>query len=435
MTPNLLQTKTPWHFFSLDKDALVKEFVGKPLDALRTPALVVDRTAFKENCTKMHQNAKNWGASFRAHLKTHKTVEGTRLQLDSSTVRTNAVIVSTMMEAWGVVHGGLVEDGTVKDLLYGLPVGPNKLDDLSVLHEVMVKYDGTVRIMVDNLEQVRFLEEYERQREQPKRWSAFIKMDGGQKRAGTSPKPESFKPFMKTVFASDAVSVFGFYSHAGDSYGSTSLEQAVSCLTGEVQLVNDAALMAQEVLAESQNKGTHSQPFVLSVGSTPTAFGAAAKEKMRSQLCGLLELHAGNYPMLDLQQLHTTLIDQRSISQRVFATVISYYPGRGRDGLDEALCDAGAIAMSKDRGQIPGFGEVVGKSWRLGGISQEHGILEQLPTDTSSESKADPVLKIGDRIEIIGQHACLIAAAHPWYYVVEGGSKKVVDVWVPWKGW
>ncbi|KAI6162160.1 hypothetical protein EDD17DRAFT_1580264 [Pisolithus thermaeus] len=404
MTP-LLQTKTPWHFLLVDKDALVKEFVGKPLDILRTPAFVVDRTAFKENCAKIHQNARDWGASFRAHLKTHKTVEGTRLQLDSGSVKTSGVVVSTMMEAWGVVHGGLVEDGTVKDLLYGLPVGPNKLHDLSILHEEMVKYGGTVRIMVDNLEQVRLLEEYEGQRREPKRWSAFIKMDGGQKRAGTSPEPETFKPFMRAIFASNVISIFGFYSHAGDSYGSTSLEQAVSCLTGEVRLVNDAA-----------NKGAPSQPFVLSVGSTPTALGATARAKISSQLCGVLELHAGNYPMLDLQQLHTTLIDRPRISQRVLATVVSYYPGRGKDGLDEALCDAGAIAMSKDTGRIPGFGEVVGKSWRLGRISQEHGVLEQLPTDTSAESKAD-------------------STGHPWYYVVEGGSDRVVDVWVPWKGW
>lgn len=79
--------------------------------------------------------------------------------------------------------------------------------------------------------------------------------------------------------------------------------------------------------------------------------------------------------MLDLQQLHTTLIDRSSISQRVLATIISYYPGRGRDGLDEALCDAGAISMSKDGGRIPGFGEVVGKFWRLGRISRNMASL------------------------------------------------------------
>lgn len=69
---SIKQTHTPWQLLTPNKDALVKEFVGRSLNELRTPALVVDRAAFRDNCTKMHQNAKDWGASFRAHLKTHK---------------------------------------------------------------------------------------------------------------------------------------------------------------------------------------------------------------------------------------------------------------------------------------------------------------------------------------------------------------------------
>lgn len=161
----------------------------------------------------------------------------------------------------------------------------------------------------------------------------------------------------------------------------------------------------------------------------------------------------GNYPLLDLQQLHTGLIQPERIAQRVLATVISYYPGRSADGQDEAMCDAGAIAMSKDSGPSGGFGELVGKhraaGWRLSRISQEHGILTQnagssTPTVEIGKSKEgiasgrEP-LTIGEQVEIIGQHACLIAAAYPWYYIVdsgiEGGARTVVDVWVPWKGW
>lgn len=137
--------------------------------------------------------------------------------------------------------------------------------------------------------------------------------------------------------------------------------------------------------------------------------------------------------MLDLQQLHTNLIDPQQIAQRVLATVISYYPGRGPNGSDEALCDAGAIAMSKDTGPSGGYGDVIGKSWQLGRVSQEHGIL------TRTIGSPSDVLDIGSVVQIIGQHACLIAAAYPWYYVVdsdlEGGGDEVVDVWVPWKGW
>lgn len=91
------------------------------------------------------------------------------------------------------------------------------------------------------------------------------------------------------------ISVYGFYSHAGDSYGSTSLGQAESYLTGEVRLVNDAAAMALAVLADLPEKPSYNQPFVLSVGSTPAAHSASAKVKVTSQLLGVLELHAGKY--------------------------------------------------------------------------------------------------------------------------------------------
>lgn len=47
----------------------------------------------------------------------------------------------------------------------------------------MAKYGGTVRIIIDNLGQVELLEEYENHRGDPKRWSAFIKVDGGEKYA------------------------------------------------------------------------------------------------------------------------------------------------------------------------------------------------------------------------------------------------------------
>jgi hypothetical protein len=68
-----MHTATPRHLASKpDKKALVEEYVGKPLQALRTPAFVIDRSIFAQNCARMHENARNWRAGFRAHIKTHK---------------------------------------------------------------------------------------------------------------------------------------------------------------------------------------------------------------------------------------------------------------------------------------------------------------------------------------------------------------------------
>lgn len=63
------------------------------------------------------------------------------------------------------------------------------------------------------------------------------------------------------------------------------------------------------------------------------------------------------------------------------------------------MCDAGAIAMSKDSGPISGYGEVIGKPWKLGRISQEHGTLTR---ETSGEKAAlkDEGLEIGSTVQV-----------------------------------
>ena len=58
--------------FQPDKDALLENYLGKSLETLRTPAMIIDRRLFAQNCSSMHLKAREWGASFRAHLKTHK---------------------------------------------------------------------------------------------------------------------------------------------------------------------------------------------------------------------------------------------------------------------------------------------------------------------------------------------------------------------------
>ena len=67
------QTRTPVNLLGLpSKQALIDEFKGKPFSALRTPALVVDRSVFARNCDRMHETAQEWEANFRAHVKSHK---------------------------------------------------------------------------------------------------------------------------------------------------------------------------------------------------------------------------------------------------------------------------------------------------------------------------------------------------------------------------
>lgn len=94
---------------------------------------------------------------------------------------------------------------------------------------------------------------------------------------------------------SPVISVHGFYGHAGNAYGSTSLPEASSFLSHEVQTVNRAAEIALEEISKGSDNSHHSQPFVLSIGSTPTAHAAGAESRqiLSESLHGKLELHAG----------------------------------------------------------------------------------------------------------------------------------------------
>jgi len=141
--------------------------------------------------------------------------------------------------------------------------------------------------------------------------------------------------------------------------------------------------------------------------------------------------------MLDIQQLATSLINYADLAISILSRVVSKYPLRG-----EAMCDAGALAVSKDTGPLPGHGHVVWPErllgWDLGRISQEHGTLvrrQKSGTNNGSDSQAGEEMEIGDVVRIVPQHACLACASYPWFYVVEDGGEEVVDVWVPCKGW
>ena len=125
------------------------------------------------------------------------------------------------------------------------------------------------------------------------------------RRAGVMPGSAAFETLSKTIHETSTISLYGFYCHAGDSYGSTSPSQAPSFLPSEVETVNQAAKMALDrILTWSSGKAERPQ-FVLSIGSTPTAHSASAgtRARLRSVLYGTLELHAGKNMPSPIAQL------------------------------------------------------------------------------------------------------------------------------------
>ena len=65
--------------------------------------------------------------------------------------------------------------------MYGLPVGVNKLQDLSDLRDELNKHGAVVRLLIDHEEHVTALETFESNREQSKPWSVFVKIDNAKR--------------------------------------------------------------------------------------------------------------------------------------------------------------------------------------------------------------------------------------------------------------
>lgn len=411
-----------------DKLKLLECYKGKKIEELPTPAFVVDREIFGNNCQMMLKNSKNLNADFRAHVKTHKTIEGTVLQLGSGPIATNRVVVSTMLEAWGLMP--LIEEGIIKDVLFSLPVIKSRLNELADFAQKVVH----LRLMLDHPEQLELLRKYSIQHSNTKKWSIFIKINMGTNRAGfdkdsdqliealTKASEKSYKEYIE---------IYGFYAHAGHSYSSGSKVAAKHYLLDEIWNVNKAAQDAYKIdstLASLQ----------LSVGATPTALASEILSKdevtrhLGGNLNGNLELHAGNYPFCDLQQVATACISYKDVSCRVMAEVTSTYENRGKKTPGEQLINAGVIALAREPGPIPGYGRVLYpekyKNWIVERLSQEHGICVPLG-DVETE-----MIPLNTVVSIVPQHSCITAAAYPWYYITDA-SKTVVDVWIPYRGW
>lgn len=314
----------------------------------------------------------------------------------------------------------------------------------------------------------------------------FVKIDMGYHRAGVpadSPVCNELVTGLLGAEADGLCALQGLYAHAGHSYYTRQDWEAMNHLSAELLALQN---VARAVRAASPGHG-----LVLSVGATPTATSiqhpdfAAEETAPEPPLRGVLaeptgslqalfgelqaagfelEVHAGVYPTLDLQQLAThardaSLLSIGDVAITVMVEVASLYERRGSEGTTEALINAGCLAMGRepcaDKGPVPGqhyggwgivsdwrvdnpipgpqFPAIHG-GWQVGRISQEHGIL------TWQGKKQDEVpLEVGQRLRIWPNHACIAGAGFDYYLIVDSRNKgkedEIVDVWPRWRGW
>ncbi|KAE8152187.1 putative serine dehydratase domain-containing protein [Aspergillus avenaceus] len=383
-----------------------QSYINRPVTELPTPSLVLRKSVLEQNSQKLLQDVEELGLTFRPHVKTLKSIEVTRMMLGNGKHRN--IVASTLCEIRGALT--LAKEGILDECLYGVPIYPSALPHLSTLSETV-----KVILMIDNEQHIDVLENYARETGKTAPWSVFIKVDVGSHRAGLESSSPALSSLVQRAEASSAAQVYGFYCHAGHSYGCRTPEETAAILLNELHGVLNAS---------SHLKYDLGRKVVVSIGSTPTAHVVRELEGLLPH--GLVvELHAGNYPANDLQQVCTGLVHESQQAVRVLAEVCSVYPER-----NEALLNAGTVALSKETSDLPGYGRVTDKpEWSVVRMAQEHGIL-----GTTSGEKVAEKFRVGQKVMLDCQHACITAAQHHVYYVVDD-EDVVRETWVPWKGW
>ncbi|KAJ3497964.1 hypothetical protein NLG97_g1492 [Lecanicillium saksenae] len=86
------------YYAASPREALVAEYVGKSIRDVPTPAAIINVAAVRRNCSRMLEACKSLNLGWRAHVKTHKTVEATRLQVGGDASFPVNIVISTLAE-------------------------------------------------------------------------------------------------------------------------------------------------------------------------------------------------------------------------------------------------------------------------------------------------------------------------------------------------
>lgn len=355
------------------------------------------------------------------------------------------------------------------NILYGIPLPSSQVDRLAAIGRQLDP--GSISVLVDNASQLDHVDRFFNQAGFAA--GVYVKIDTGYHRAGLPPsgvnKDDLITGLMSLEKQSKA-SFIGLYSHSSLSYNDSTPKQAMANLEDEIYGCLDVLHLNAPLFPKDKEItiSVGASPQVTSVENLVGSTGALSEDAeclrktinkvMMSNPSGFhtkLELHAGVYSVLDVQQLSTQsrirlggYEDEIAIS--IVAEVCSIY-NNGERRQPEALVAVGVLGLGREpcvayqgwgvvhRDDVYPPGSKEGRRLIVTRISQEHCIVswEQDGKNEDQASMPPIPLEVGQAIRIFPNHACIAGALYGWYLVLDSseGGNKVVDVWIRASGW
>lgn len=350
----------------------------RSIDAIGTPALLLDLDILERNLARMAQRAATLGVLLRPHVKTHKCPEIGNLQLAAGAA---GITVSTLYEA------EVFADHGFDDITWAFPLIHSRIDDALALARRI-----KLGLVIDSPEALQALAT---RHQGPDLLRVWLKVDCGYHRAGVDPQSQQLVTLAGGITEAAGLALAGILTHSGHAYHAYGdnerravAEQERSVMVSAAQRLRDGGIEVAEV----------------SVGSTPAMTAAES-------LDGISEARPGNYAFYDYTQCVLGSCRPEDCAVSVLTSVVSRMP-------QHSIVDAGALAMSLDpgpdrdaaaMGPIYANDDSLDPDLRLASVSQEHGIVNR-------------ALPVGTRLRIMPNHSCLTVACFDEYHVVRGGD-------------
>lgn len=361
----------------------------KSLSTIPTPALLLDLGVLENNLRRMADRAEALDVRLRPHVKTHKCVEIGRLQQQLGIA---GITVSTLYEA------RVFADHDFGDITWAFPLVLPRVPEVQEMSR-----DLTLRLVVDSGEAIDALSE------PPPTvpLHVFLKVDCGYHRAGVDPMSAEAVTIARRIADSPDLVFDGILTHSGQAYHRCGRE-------GLAEIAEQERRVMVEFAERLKEEGIP-VPAV-SVGSTPAMSAAASLE-------GCTEARPGNYALYDYTQCVLGACLPKDCAATVLASVVS-------SSTDHCVVDAGALALSVDRGSehapFPTMGRIyddyeageLEPDLHVTSLSQEHGIVSR-------------PFAVGDNLRILPNHSCLTVACFDNFHVVQ--HDQVVDRWKIWR--
>ena len=349
---------------------------------LTTPSFLVDLTTLEENIQQAAALCEQHGKQLCPMVKTHKSVGIAALQKQYGAKQ---FLVGTLDEAEKLVEHGF------SDLVLAYPVAA----DENIARVLSLASKAHVTVCFDGFEAAEQMQQLSCQTKQ--KLDYLLIVDCGLHRFGV--RAEQAAALARRISVLPNLHFKGISTHPGHVYGVSShadiervAQEEVDTLERAKALLTDAGFFTE----------------VVATGSTPTMAAAAQNKTVTT-------LRPGNYVFYDAIQIALGVVPEERCALTVLATVIA----NPSDNL--FMIDAGSKCFGLDKGAhsaslVNGYG-----------IVKQHPelIIEGLSEEVGKIRAAGATnLKIGDKIEVIPNHAC--AAANMTDFLI-GHRKGVVE--------